>query len=192
MDPPRRHRRQQAAAESTSGQIAAVDSDLAFAVTGDAAQVDAAAYIDNIARIGGTTALYDLDSRNDALLLQSPPNAGTLNTVGPFGVTVDAQRNIHFDIFTPQGNVDDSIADDLAFAVLTRPDDPHGGPLGAYLRYRVRLDNGQIVDGALAGPDATPYDFTGGFAINPIPEPGTWALMGLGLLALGLERRGRS
>jgi trimeric autotransporter adhesin len=54
----------------------------AFAVT-------AAAYANNFAGTASTT-LYVVDSRNDRLLVQNPPNNGTLNEVGPLGIDVDA------------------------------------------------------------------------------------------------------
>ncbi len=45
---------------------------------------------------GGPTALYDVDSARDTFALQSPPNAGTLNSIGPVGLDVTAQGG--FDI----------------------------------------------------------------------------------------------
>lgn len=171
---------------SSTGLIAAVDGQLLFG-NGDSPFIDAAAYINNNPTMGGTTALYDMDSRNDELLLQSPPNAGTVSTIGSFGLTIDALSGIGFDIFTPLGSSDPTIADDFAYAVLRRPDAPINGPLGAYLLYNVNLGSGQIASGALVGSSDSPYDFTGGFAINPVPTPGA---IGLGLVALtGLLRR---
>jgi hypothetical protein len=172
--------------DSSTGQIAVVDSSLLFA-NGDSAFVDAAAYINNIPQAGGTTALYDMDSRNNALLLQNPPNNGTLTTVGQFGVTIDADRNIHFDIYTTPGDADPGIGGDAAYAVLTRPDAPINGPLGAYLIYNVNLATGQLTNGALVGPADAPYNFDGGFAIAPIPEPGSVVFMSV--VALGVMYR---
>ncbi|MGF1514448.1 MAG: DUF4394 domain-containing protein [Elainellaceae cyanobacterium] len=80
-----------------------VDGDLAFAV-GDANQgtdptVTAAAYTNAIAD-PSTTQLYDIDAALDTLLLQSPPNDGTLLTVGSLGVDFGTLGG--FDIVTAQ------------------------------------------------------------------------------------------
>ena len=139
--------------------------------TGSSPFVDAAAYINNIPEIGGTTALYDMDSRNDKLYLQSPPNNGTLTEVGAFGVSIDALANMGFDIYTTPGDADPTIVGDFGFAVLQRPDAPIGGPFGAYLLYDVNLATGATTNGALVGPAASPYDFVGGFSVLPVPIP---------------------
>jgi Domain of unknown function (DUF4394) len=175
---------------SATGLINNIDTNLAFAA-GSSPFVDAAAYINNLPEAGGTTALYDLDSRNNALLLQNPPNNGVVSTVGSLGVTVDALAGMAFDIYTVPGNVDPTIAGDFAFAVLQRPDAPLNGPLGSYLLYDVDLATGQITNGALVGPAATPYDFTGGFAVNPIPEPAAaGAFLAFLAVASRFRRRG--
>ena len=69
-----------------------VDGNLAFAL-GDANQgadpnVTAAAYTNAIAD-PSTTQLYDIDAQLDALLLQNPPNDGTLITLGDLGIDFD-------------------------------------------------------------------------------------------------------
>lgn len=162
---------------SSLGNVAAVDTSL----NPGSPLVDGVAYINNVPEMGGTTALYDLDSLGDNLLIQVPPNAGTVAVVGSFGVTVDALPNMSFDISTVAGSVDPTIGGDNGYAVLRRPDAPPGpGPTGAYLLYRVDLATGQILNGALVGPVAAPYDFEGGFAIE-VPESSslTAALVGL-------------
>lgn len=67
------------------------DTPLAF-VAGDVNQaampdVVASAYINNVAGVA-TTTLYGIDFTLDALVLQSPPNSGSLTTVGPLGQSV--------------------------------------------------------------------------------------------------------
>jgi hypothetical protein len=172
---------------SSTGLIAGTDTALAFA-SGSSPFVDGAAYINNV--VGATaTTLFDMDSRNDDLLKQDPPNAGTVATVGSFGVTIDASRGIGFDIFTTLGSTDNTIGGDFGFAVLKRPDAPLGGPLGAYLLYDVNLATGAITNGALVGPAATPFDFEGGFAVLPVPEPATVLLALVGATGLWVRRR---
>jgi hypothetical protein len=62
--------------------------------------VIAAAYTNNFAG-ATTTALFDLDATGDQLLLQNPPNAGTLTVVGPLGV--DVTPGAAFDISATTG-----------------------------------------------------------------------------------------
>lgn len=70
------------------GSLTATDGDLSGPVSG-------AAYTNN--RVGGgTTTLYDLNTDADTLVIQAPPNAGTLSTVGP--LRVDASAVNGFDI----------------------------------------------------------------------------------------------
>ena len=59
---------------------------LAYAATdqnaGQTPNVVGAAYVNNVPR-APSTALYDIDSILDMVVPQTPPNDGTLNTVGP-------------------------------------------------------------------------------------------------------------
>ncbi len=65
---------------------------------GDDPDAVGAAYANNVA--GATsTALYDIDARQDVLALQSPPNDGVLRTIGALGV--DTTRFAGFDITPP-------------------------------------------------------------------------------------------
>ena len=89
-----------------------VDTALAYATGDTNAGIDpnitAAAYINS--RAGATsTALYGIDYDRDVLVLQNPPNSGTLNTVGRLGINFAPIGG--FDIFT------NSNGENTAFAV---------------------------------------------------------------------------
>jgi hypothetical protein len=153
---------------SDTGEIAAVDTPLDYpdADTNAAAtpMVDAAAYINSARAVtsgSGTTSLYVIDFGTDDLVLQNPPNSGTLNTVGPLGATVNANAGIGFDIVTDPASTDAGIGGDRAYAVLTRSE-TNGG---AYLLYDVNLSTGQITGGRIVGSVDSPANFAGGFAV---------------------------
>ena len=71
-----------------------VDSNLAYATTDTNAStspaITASAYTNSFAGVpaGRTTQLFNIDSNLDILVLQNPPNTGTLNTIGSLGVNV--------------------------------------------------------------------------------------------------------
>jgi hypothetical protein len=171
---------------SSTGAVAAADSPLLIGT--NSPFVDAVAYTNNTANMAtGTTTLYDMDSRNDSLYTQNPPNNGTLNLVGPWGVAIDGNAPVHFDILTPPGT-----SNNFGYAVYRRPDAPIGGPLNAYLLYDVNLNSGATTNGRLVGPAATPFSFEGGLAVLAIPEPSTLALVGICIaLAIGAVGRHR-
>ncbi len=81
------------------GTLSATDGTLAYAVGdpnfGQNPNVVASGYTNSF---GGatTTTLYDIDSNLDILVTQSPPNNGTLNTVGSLGINVSGEAG--FDI----------------------------------------------------------------------------------------------
>lgn len=91
------------------------DGSLAYAGgdpnAGQDPEATGAAYTNNVSG-AVTTVLYDIDSGLDILTTQAPPNAGTLNTVGPLGLDVLAVNG--FDISGPSG---------IAYAALNT-----GGP----------------------------------------------------------------
>jgi hypothetical protein len=180
---------------SSTGLIANVDTPLMIPPT-TSPFVDAVAYINNIAEQSGpptaVTTLYDMDSRNESLYTQNPPNNGTLNLVGPFGVGIDATTRIHFDIHTDLASTDTTIGGDQGYAVFKRPDAPPvPGPTGSYLLYNVNLGTGATTQGRLVGSAVTPANFDGGFAVVPtIPEPSSALLAGLAVFA-GFMFRGK-
>jgi hypothetical protein len=106
------------------GTVAGVDTNLAYAAgdpgAGTVPNVVASAYTNSFAGATSTT-LYDIDNARHALVIQNPPNNGTLTTVGALGTTNNA---VAFDI--GDGNV--------GYAVLT---EERGQGL-----YRIDLSNG--------------------------------------------------
>jgi hypothetical protein len=57
-----------------------------------------AAYTNNDGNTDTGTTLYVIDSRTDQLMIQAPPNAGSLNATGR--LTVDAGSDVGFDIYS--------------------------------------------------------------------------------------------
>jgi hypothetical protein len=92
-------------AHPDTGAIVAVDASLAYAGgdPGFAAvpDVTACAYTNSDNDPATGTTLYDIDSARGVLVLQDPPNNGTLNTVGPLGV--DFTKVAGFDIAVSTG-----------------------------------------------------------------------------------------
>jgi Domain of unknown function (DUF4394) len=97
-----------------TGAVAAVDTNLQFAATdphaGANPNVVGSAYSNNFAG-ATTTVLYDIDSNVDELLIQNPPNSGTLNTVGALGV--DTNDDVGFDISGGTGTAYASLSNNL-------------------------------------------------------------------------------
>jgi hypothetical protein len=86
-----------------------VITDAPLARAPETVAVTAAAYVNNFA--GATvTGLYVIDTLGDRLLVQNPPNAGTLRGIGPLGI--DAEEINGFEI----------VAESTALAVLRTPD----------------------------------------------------------------------
>ena len=74
-----------------TGGLAAQDTNL----NPGTPSITSVAYTNNVGN-ASTTELFDIDSTSDRLLLQNPPNAGTLVDIGPLGIDVDANNG--FDI----------------------------------------------------------------------------------------------
>jgi hypothetical protein len=108
-----------------NGTVAAVDANLAYAPgdpgAGTNPSVAGSAYTNSFAGATATT-LYDIDNARHALVIQNPPNNGTLTTVGALGTSNNA---VAFDI--GEGNV--------AYAVLNGEQNRQG-------LYRIDLSNG--------------------------------------------------
>ncbi len=152
------------------GNLAAIDQTLGYSASdpnfGRNPRVVASAYTNN--RAGATTTtLYNIDADLNALVTQTPPNEGVLNTVGLLGV--DTTELTGFDISSTSGS---------AFASLTLSP----GSLQSRL-YQLNLATGAATEIGAIGFN-TPLS-----SISiVIPEPASLTLLALAGLA-GLRRR---
>ncbi len=106
------------------------------AINPEGAALGAAGYINSFAGTT-TTALYVVDTASGRLMLQNPPNNGTIAAVGPLGVTLDAGGALGLDIQPVDGG-------NRAFAALRV-----GGTTGLY---RIDLTTGAAtLVGAIGG-----------------------------------------
>lgn len=151
-----------------SGSIAAVDTALAYGAGdpnfGVAPNVVGSAYTNNFAG-ALTTTLYGIDAGTDSLVIQNPPNAGTLSTVGLLGV--DIIDVMGFDISGASGT---------AYAVLFDTQTSRS----VFATINTTTGAASIVGEIDGGTTVT--------AMTVVPEPGTLALLGLASCAL-LRRR---
>lgn len=152
-----------------------VDGPLAFAAgdpnTGDTPAVVNGAYTNSFAG-ATTTTLYNIESFNDVLVTQVPPNDGTLNTVGPIG----------FDTVASGGFTGFDISGATGAAYLTG--NSLTGGLTANALYTVNLGTGAAtLAGPISGINGTLRD------IAVVPEPASLSLLVVGIGAALLRRR---
>lgn len=154
--------------------VVATDGALAFAPgdsnSGDTPGIVNAAYTNSFAGATSTT-LYTIDSLNNVLAIQAPPNDGTQNTVGALG----------FDISSASGFTGFDISGATGFAYLTGNNLSEGG-LNLNALYSVDLASGQAAElGAVSGVSGSFRD------IAVVPAPSVLGALLLGL-APGMRR----
>jgi hypothetical protein len=135
-----------------------------------APQVVGAGYTNSYA--GATlTTLYDIDLASNSLVIQNPPNNGTLTPVGALGIAPDSAQDLGFDI-SPAGNA--------AYLVAR--------VAGVSKLYTVNLGTGQATAVGNVGDGATPIR---GFAIaNNVVRPSADVVVreGAGTATVTIER----
>jgi hypothetical protein len=141
-----------------TGAIAVVDVSTAYG-KGDpnfaeVPELAGSAYINNVAG-ALTTTLYNIDTAADVLVIQNPPNNGTLTTVG--GLGVDAQDVAGFDV-TGSGGV--------AYASIVVKQ-------GSKKKYRATLFTINLATGAATslGNIGGPWPLTSLTALGPVEVP---------------------
>ncbi|MEO6181806.1 MAG: DUF4394 domain-containing protein [Verrucomicrobiota bacterium] len=123
-----------------TGAIAGIDATLAYATNdvafGQTPAIAGAAYINNDTNPATTTVLYDIDTKLDTLVVQSPPNLGILTTVGSLGINVSSI--VGFDVAGSDGT---------AYAALTLVGEKRAG------LYTINLATGEAtLVGEIGGP----------------------------------------
>jgi len=81
--------------------VTAVDTAVAYTPGVTALGITGAAYTNNDADPNTVTTLFDIDSALDQVVIQAPPNAGTLNPTGK--LNVDTAWAVGFDIYSRLG-----------------------------------------------------------------------------------------
>lgn len=162
-----------------NGALGATDGNLAYSAgdanAGATPNIVGSGYTNSIAG-ATTTTLYGIDSSLGILVIQNPPNNGTLNTVGSLGVSITDQ--VGFDILPVSG---------IAFASFTSAP---VGAVGFSSLYTIDRSTGAASLVGVIG--AGNQRITGLAAVSDIPEPSSIVLFSAGAAAIIWYRRRRT
>jgi hypothetical protein len=98
-----------------AGGVTLEDADLFYTAGTPALGIGGAAYTNNDLAATTATSLFDLDTTQDQIALQAPPNNGSLGATGKLGV--DAEAIAGFDVYSVLDRMDATAAN-RGFAVL--------------------------------------------------------------------------
>jgi hypothetical protein len=159
-----------------TGMVVAVDGTLRYNMGdpnfGRQPWIVGSAYTNNFD--GATsTILYNIDARQNVLVIQNPPNAGGLVTVGPLGMNVSTV--LGFDILTIGGR-------DIGYVAMI---DVDRGDFRSWFG-TIDLNTGMITPIAPIGGVALRVR---DIAVVPVPEPASMLALSAGLTALAAIRR---
>lgn len=166
-----------------TAMVVAIDGNLAYNAGDPNFGIDpnivASAYTNNDIDPLSPTLLYGIDTNLDVLVLQNPPNAGGLMTIGSLGV--DATDRAGFDIDTPILGVN------IAYAVLTLKG--AGSSESASQLFQIDLATGAATSLGFIGGGDWIHSIAVVVPDPAIPEPASLGLIACGAMMLAGRRR---
>jgi hypothetical protein len=104
-------------AGTTPGQTQ-TDGDLNYTAGTPATGITGAAYTNNDIESNTGTTLFNIDTSLNQVVIQSPPNAGSLVATGKLTLTVDPNTSLGFDIYSSRRTVGSPTGSNLGFASI--------------------------------------------------------------------------
>lgn len=144
-------------------------------LNGSATFIVASAYINNDNDAMTGTALYNVDSNQDVLTLQNPPNSGGQTIIGALGTDVSALAGM--DIYTMGTS-------NTAYGAFQMAGNTGSG------FYSVNLATGAATSiGFIGGNQSSDALAIRDIAVNPVPEPATLAVLAIGAAMVARRKK---